>query len=767
MSPPIRKRGAPAQGAPPKQQRSAKGNGTDGSAPDAIVTFPMPTPEEVLVMASGIDVEIAEARGYQLVTSAQQVRSLGFSQTQCRTPGLLIPMHSVVAGEGVVNWQYRPRRPRTDPATGCVRKYESRPGSRNRLDCHPSIQRHLADTRVPLWITEGVRKADAAVSLGLCCIALAGVDSWCGTRSDGTRGPLEDWDHVALEGREVFVAYDSDVMRKEAVKDALRRLTVYLAVRRAKVRWVYLPEGPIDLASGERGKVGLDDYLARGHDEGDLRSLARCPELAVVGGQLHDQTVAAIAALHVANDPPFVFQRADVLVQALATGVQELSKDQGRYLMGKHVKWLKVVKDGRVPANPDVQVVANVLVAVEEWPFPPLNRVVYSPVFAQDGTLVVSSGYNETSGMLHVPPKGLTIPAVPDRPSRVDVKRALSLFMDELFREFPFVDEADRAHALALALQPFARDLIRGNTPLYGVEAPKQGTGKTLLVESALAPALGDVDLYAEPHGDEEMEKRITAALASAQPLVGIDNVTRAINYGSLASALTKPMWSGRILGESSRITAPVTCTWVLTANNPQYSDDIARRVVPIRLDAQVEAPQQRHGFKRSLPGWALDNRGELIWAACVLVAHWLALGRPKPLDAVPHLGKFGPWRRVMGGILQALEVPGLLGNLAHLQGNSPETEAFRLLAQEVIAIHGLGGPFNASTVVDIAREEPELASAIDPGSRSSPQGLAARAGWYLKQRVGQVIGGWRLTKVPRGKSGGQRYAFVPAEARQ
>jgi hypothetical protein len=46
---------------------------------------------------------------------------------------------------------------------------------------------------------------------------------------------------------------------------------------------------------------------------------------------------------------------------------------------------------------------------------------------------------------------------------------------------------------LALTLQPFARDLIRGNVPLIVVEAPKQGTGKTILMQSALAPAHGDV----------------------------------------------------------------------------------------------------------------------------------------------------------------------------------------------------------------------------------------------------------------------------------
>jgi len=49
---------------------------------------------------------------------------------------------------------------------------------------------------------------------------------------------------------------------------------------------------------------------------------------------------------------------------------------------------------------------------------------------------------------------------------------ALALILDELLVDFPFVSKADMAHALALMLLGFVRDLIDGPTPLSWIGAP-------------------------------------------------------------------------------------------------------------------------------------------------------------------------------------------------------------------------------------------------------------------------------------------------------
>src|SRR5260370_47246 len=141
-------------------------------------------------------------------------------------------------------------------------------------DSPPGAFAWLGDPARPLLITEGARKADAAVSLGLCCVAILGVWNFRGTNEHGGKVALGDWEHVALNDREVYIAFDSDVTIKALVQDALRRLKQFGESRGALVRVIDLPPGP----GGQ--KTGLDDYFARGGSVQSLFALAamRIPE---------------------------------------------------------------------------------------------------------------------------------------------------------------------------------------------------------------------------------------------------------------------------------------------------------------------------------------------------------------------------------------------------------------------------------------------------------------------------------------------------------
>ncbi len=56
------------------------------------------------------------------------------------------------------------------------------------------------------------------------------------------------------------------------------------------------------------------------------------------------------------------------------------------------------------------------------------------------------------------------------------------------------MDEADRAHALALLLLPYARDLIDGPTPNHLAESPEPGSGHQRR-DLSLSPYSHDKDL--------------------------------------------------------------------------------------------------------------------------------------------------------------------------------------------------------------------------------------------------------------------------------
>ena len=57
-------------------------------------------------------------------------------------------------------------------------------------------------------------------------------------------GPLNDWAKIPMTVREVFIVFDSDVMVKESVHDALRNLWNFLLGRGAIVYAIYLPTEP-------------------------------------------------------------------------------------------------------------------------------------------------------------------------------------------------------------------------------------------------------------------------------------------------------------------------------------------------------------------------------------------------------------------------------------------------------------------------------------------------------------------------------------------
>ena len=210
--------------------------------------------------ASAIAPEVIAARGYFTATTKQQLVELGFPPAQRLVPSLVVPIYDVKGD--LATYQHRPDRPRLNKNSKAI-KYETRAGSQLVIDVPPGARQWLRDRTRPLFVTEGSKKADAAVSAGLFCVALLGVWNW--RDSDGL---LPDWEYFGLKERKVYVVFDSDVMEKKEVHQALARVKAVLEHRGADVALVYLP-------SGEGGeKVGLDDYLASGHSVDNLLSHA-------------------------------------------------------------------------------------------------------------------------------------------------------------------------------------------------------------------------------------------------------------------------------------------------------------------------------------------------------------------------------------------------------------------------------------------------------------------------------------------------------------
>ena len=182
---------------------------------------------------SGISPEVAAARGYETVYSQAQLKRLGFGDGQLITPTLLHPAWGVT-GDTPILYQHRPDRPRVRKGKAKAIKYETPTGGRLVSTCRHAFVRSSPTRQSTLWITEGIRKADAAASRGLACIDLIGVWGWRGSNQWGGKAALPDWEYIALNGRQCYICFDSDVMLKQEVHMAMVRLGAFLEQRGAE-----------------------------------------------------------------------------------------------------------------------------------------------------------------------------------------------------------------------------------------------------------------------------------------------------------------------------------------------------------------------------------------------------------------------------------------------------------------------------------------------------------------------------------------------------
>ena len=199
---------------------------------------------------------------------------------------------------------------------------------------------------------------------------------------------------------------------------------------------------------------------------------------------------------------------------------------------------------------------------------------------------------------------------------------------------------------MALLLLGFLRAMVDGPTPLHLIEKPTPGTGATLMVDAIATILTGaGASVMTEGRDDEEWRKRVTAKLRQIPSIVLIDNLRHKLDSSAVAAALTAPFWEDRILGVSEMARLPIRCLWIATGNNPEFSNEMARRLVRIRLDAHVERPWQRAGFRHpDLMTWVRANRARLVAACLTLCQAWIAAGRPRGTRTI---GSYENWAQV------------------------------------------------------------------------------------------------------------------------
>lgn len=315
----------------------------------------------------------------------------------------------------------------------------------------------------------------------------------------------------------------------------------------------------------------------------------------------------------------------------------------------------------------------NHLYYSRDLPLPYLERITRAPVFSEDGVLVNTPGYHRSARAFYAPPADLDVPALPTRVSGEDLRKARQIIVEEWMGDIPFdgwtrdrlvsaaldgdvnnPPPASLLNAIGAALEQFVRPMIDGPLPPHLLTKPTERTGATLLATTIKLVAEGAESVQTLADDDTEREKRIVSTLRSGTAVNIFDNVRGEIDSPVLASFWTARVFEGRILAKSDNVRLPVTCSHLVTGNNPRWSTELAARMGLIRIDARCAEPGKRTGFRHAdLPGWVRANRGKLIWALLVLIQNWIEKGKPAPVNAI-HWGSYDAYVKVVGGIISA-----------------------------------------------------------------------------------------------------------------
>lgn len=231
---------------------------------------------------SGLSKTTIGEAGIYSATEREIKNILGFSIKN--SPGLAFPYPGTNGNQSKP--YIRIKIDHSPKIKGKCAKYLSPKGSKNRLYIPPGVEKILVDPAIPLYLTEGEKKALKAVQEGMNCIGLAGVWCWKGKVSSNESVPIPDLDLIHWKGRQVFIIFDSDVGSKPEVKKAEKALAKELTHRGAIVRAIRLPDRDTE-------KIGLDDYLC-GHT---LIELLQLPQIDPLKGKVHEEPETIIRKL--------------------------------------------------------------------------------------------------------------------------------------------------------------------------------------------------------------------------------------------------------------------------------------------------------------------------------------------------------------------------------------------------------------------------------------------------------------------------------------
>lgn len=405
----------------------------------------------------------------------------------------------------------------------------------------------------------------------------------------------------------------------------------------------------------------------------------------------------------------------------------------------------------------------------DAWRVHNLNGICRAPILSDDGSIRLAEGFDSETGFWCV---GIDTPPIPERPSEKQAKQALAR-LRSAFLTFPFADAVLTANSgsgkIVDAGQPPGVDesafltglltaVCRPSLPLapgFIVRAPQfsgAGTGKGQLVRAIARIAYDIAPNPFTSSGDRpELDKRLTAALVAAQPLIFVDNVNaEVLRSNLLAQIVTENPCAIRPFRENTKLVQiPTNAFLAITGNALRVSEDLARRFLIVDLDAGCEDPELRP-FTHEFAATVQSRRRELL-AAALTIWRW---GRRNDIKYGIPLGSFERWARWCRDPLVALGCTDPVRRISDIKRDDPRRV-------QLVEFFTLWYDLYGDRSVKIKNLDIRLRLLADPQGTGSRQSLAS----FVANLAGTRAAGYVMVRnVPAGVWGTSTYAVRKTE---
>lgn len=270
----------------------------------------------------------------------------------------------------------------------------------------------------------------------------------------------------------------------------------------------------------------------------------------------------------------------------------------------------------------------------------PLSGIVEHPFINDKWELVQKNGYDPDTGLYACLHKKLKI-------KLIDPHKAYDYLINDVFAEFPFQTDLDRAAAVGMFMTAVQRPYVIGDhgMPGFAIVSPKPSSGKTTLAQ------LLSYSMYNRPvaatgwsDNDEELGKHLLAILREGHSCVLFDNIKKdaSIKSNELAKAMTSGTYSRRKLGSNETEEVPSSVLWLFTGNNIVFKGDFATRILPIRIVPMSERPEFIKFNRKDIGQWAMDNRKHIISAILSIVM----AGKDIDYSKIETAARFKEWNK-------------------------------------------------------------------------------------------------------------------------